>query len=106
MIFRSNYFGERIAQPEASYGDVENIILDRFAPASLEFTNADLYLVEDDAFKFGGTVYGAMNMSDEGDDDFHDVSVEFDGFETFEDAKTWLLSVMDIKDTQITEVAG
>jgi hypothetical protein len=112
MTFRKNFFGEQIAQPAATLADIENMIHDRHMPLSLKLTGARLTRDGDDDFKFGGELTFVMeregdeSVDDENDADAEpfeeDIEVSFDGHETYEDARNWLIG-LGIKDYKIEE---
>ncbi len=110
MPFRKNLFGDSIAQPETTFSDIEQMIANRQFFDNLELSSADLFLAEDEQFKFGGTLYFIVETNDGEDDDgepeidYNDLSVEFDGFDTLEAAREWLDSLTD-DFIVVTEVA-
>lgn len=112
MPFRSNAFGEQIAQPGTTMDEIEFATANRQYFDDLELHSADLYLNGDDEFKFGGTLYFTITIhSDEIDEetgepdepDYHDYSMEFDGFDTAADAKDFVVS-LGLTNRDITEV--
>lgn len=110
MPFRKNLFGDSIAQPETTFSDIEQMIANRQFFDNLELSSADLFLPEDESFKFGGTLYFIVETNEGEDDngdeqiDYNDLSVEFDNFETIEAAREWLENLTD-DFIVVTEVA-
>lgn len=95
MTFRSNMFGEQIAQPGTELSDIEQMLSDMHMPDRVDLNAADVYTSGDEEYKFGGSLHFVLETGDEGSDDVEtkDVSVEFDGFETFEAARDFVRSL-------------
>lgn len=90
-LFRQNAFGEKIAQPPATFANIESVLFDRYTPDKIDLWSADLFINEDELFKFGGTLYFTLTTDEGGEDEDHnDATMEFDGHESLEAAKTWL----------------
>lgn len=111
MSFRSNAFGEKIAQPETTLDEIEQMIAAREFFDEIEVGSADLFVNGDDQFKFGGTLYFNMKTihepedeDEEPEEDWNDVSVEFDGFESMEAARQWVIDEIGVYATSINEV--
>jgi hypothetical protein len=95
MPFRSNFFGEQIAQPGTSFEDIAEILINRLGVDTIEIASADLFMSGDDEYKFGGTLHFSTSIEDMegGEPDYNDASIEFDGFESLSAAKEWLQSL-------------
>lgn len=109
MPFRSNFFGEKIAQPGTELSEIEDTLMDRYSASSVELSGADLFTNGDDEFKFGGTLHFNIEI-DEGEDDdgepivgYSDATMEFDGFATQDDARAFIIS-LGLADHAIMEV--
>lgn len=94
MPFRYNFFGAPSAQPGTTFDEIEQSLIDREGIDTVECASADLFLNGDDQFKFGGTLHFTTSIVDDetGDPEYYDSSMEFDGFESLDDAKAWLNS--------------
>lgn len=109
MPFRSNFFGEKIAQPDTELSEIEDTLMDRYGASSVSLTGADLFTNGDDEFKFGGTLHFQIEI-DEGEDDdgepiigYSDATMEFDGFASSDDARAAIIS-LGVADHSIIEV--
>lgn len=94
MPFRQNAFREQIAQPGTTWSDIDDLLIDKHALIAATPYAADIFRSGDDDFKFGGTLYISGECLDEGEQ--KDAEINFDGFETFEDAKAWVVSLDDV----------
>ena len=69
--------------------------MDRHMPDRVDIHAADVFQERDEKFGFGGTLY--MVVETDGDDEdeatSEDVSMEFDGFRSVEDAKAFVVSL-------------
>lgn len=94
MPFRKNLFGDSIAQPGTEFAEIDEVMLERHGIAGAEISFADIYGSDDD-YKFGGELFlfGQNIEADEGEDDPQEASMNFDGFESIEDARAWLDSL-------------
>jgi hypothetical protein len=96
--FRTNFFGESIAQPAATIADIENMLFDKHLPTSVNLTGARLSSYKDSTFKFGGELLFVLVEDTNDDDDTgadtidveHEVT--FDGFETLAKAHEWVIA--------------
>lgn len=102
MPFRSNHFGDKIAQPGTDWAEIDNVLIDSLGIIAASPTGADLYLNGEDDFKFGGILYVSGESLEDGE--ISETEITFDGFETFDDAKAWLVG-LDDGSFDITEVA-
>ena len=91
---RYNFFNDPIFQPDDEVGDIDSALIDRFSIA-VDFTaaRADLWTNGDEQFKFGGEFFFVEL----------DEPVSFDGFESVDAARTWLLG-LGIPEHNIEEV--
>ena len=106
MPFRSNFFGEQIAQPGTTQSEIEDMIFERFGSNTVTFHNADLFTTGDENLQFGGTLYitGTMSDDDGDDDQSEDIQIEFDGFASLDEARLWLIDALYFDGTNINEV--
>lgn len=110
MPFRKNFFGEKIAQPGTDWSEIDNMLCDDHGLVAGEPESAELFTLDNDdgenLFGFGGTilVVGEDIDADADEDNAAEQMINFDGFETIDDARMWLLS-FGIKDYNIEEVA-
>lgn len=104
MPFRTNTFGEHIAQPGTEFAEIDLIMLDYKGISMAEPTHADLFTAYDENYKIGGElfIFGQNIDAEEGEDDPLEASITFDNFGSIENARQWLES---IGVTDITEVA-
>lgn len=109
MPFRTNFFGEKIAQPDTELSEIEDTLMDRYGATSVELTGADQFTNGDDEFKFGGTLHFQIEIEEGEDDDgdpitgYSDATMEFDGFASYDDARAFLIG-LGIADHSIMEV--
>lgn len=98
MPYRQNFFGERIYQPGSNFAEIEQDHIDVTGVDALEISSADLYTGGEDEFKFGGLLFGRAGFyGPDGfaldDEQTEDVIISFDGFETIDAARDWLLTI-------------
>ena len=111
MPFRKNFFGEKIAQPGTDWSEIDNMLLNELDLGAGDPVSAELFTLDNDdgenLFGFGGTILVSGNDLDSYDDDAAgttEVSINFDGFETMDDARAWLIG-LGLKDYNIEEIA-
>lgn len=100
MPFRMNMFGDKIAQPGTTRTDIDMVLCDSGVFMG-EINSAEIYPDWDDDFKIGGELF-ITGESDDGE--YVDAPMNFDGFETIEEARAWLLS-LDLSPSDISESA-
>ena len=95
MPFRSNMFGDKIAQPGTERGEIDEAMMDRHMPDRVDIHAADVFAEGDEKFGFGGTLYLALETEDEesGEASTEDVTMEFDGFASPDEAKAFAVSL-------------
>lgn len=101
MPFRSNFFGDKIAQPGTTFPDIDDLMLEKGVNMA-NIGMADLFTEGDDEFKFGGTLY---LFGEDMDGDQIETSIEFDGFESKEAARKWLENLDGPSVFSISEVS-
>ena len=93
MPFRSNAFGDQIPQPGTTIDEIEDMFMEKFGrPATIYGAYISS---ERDDLGFGGTLNdnGYESNADEVFDDDEPRTIDFDGFESIEAAKAWLLTI-------------
>jgi hypothetical protein len=103
MPFRSNAFGEQIAQPGTDFSEIDNMFMNKFGRPPAIY-GAHISSEADDEYKFGGSLNdNGYEPEDEDDvleqDDPREIN--FDGFESVEACREWLIS-LDINPRTIT----
>lgn len=91
MPFRTNMFHDKIAQPGTARGEIDLVMLNK-GIVGFNVGSADLFTNGDDEFKFGGTLFidGQSDEFDDSGDEIAETTMEFDGFDSLEDARAWL----------------
>lgn len=101
MPFRSNMFQTQYAQPGTEMGEIDDLMLSKYGDVPSTFGA----VIDDDGgdtqFKFGGRIQ--FNPLADGEEDIEDLG--FDGFDSIEDARRWLIDEIGIKEGDI-EVEG
>lgn len=86
--FRTNFFGEQIAQPSCTGADFFDMVADRYA--TTEIFSVSIYADDDLAFRYGGEII--MDG---------DVILNFDGFDSVEACGEWVETQLNFYDAEI-----
>ena len=108
MPFRTNFFGDHIAQPGTEFAEIDLCVLDTKGFTGTEIWGADLFADNDENFKFGGELMIQANDDSqfdegEGEPEPQDLRMSFDGFETRKAARDWLIDTIGLSPSQINE---
>lgn len=96
MPFRTNFFGDKYAQPGTEMGEIDDIMVDRYG-ASPSVYAATIEGDDGSDFKFGGRI--SFNPLE--DDDTYIEDLGFDGFETLAAAYNWLIDEIGVTEDDI-----
>lgn len=98
MPFRSNFFGDKYAQPGTTMGEIDDVMVEKYGDAPSVYGARIEPADEESDFKVGGTIsWNALTD----DDDTYVEDLGFDGFETIEDAKQWLIDEIGVSENDI-----
>lgn len=100
MPFRSNFFGDQYPQPGTDWAEIDTMLCDR-GDYMAEPTNAEIITTPDEGYGIGGNIFVS---AEDGEEVPVDRIVEFDGFETVEAARDWLISI-GVPSNSIEEMA-
>lgn len=97
MPFRSNFFGDKIAQPGTEMGEIDDLLTTKYGDVPTIYA-ASLESDGDSEFKFGGRI--AFNALED-DEDTYIEDLNFDGFDSLDDARQWLIDEIGVGENDI-----